>query len=306
MYALGGSVLQRARLLGTRFFYRFGMCVCHIALARPRLTSTALSHCATHQIRLILVSSVVITSLLFPAIAIYYSSQTQYFAGFTLRVLDSFLTPDDISSYFAQHDLQHLWEGDSALRVRGDSVARARCGMEGILREERVLVGAVSPSPEDVFGALDKNTLLATLKLERRIAEAMTARGIPCLRTRHGSCFSLSPSAFWDWDERALQADDNILDTLNLSPNVSVSGVPITPEMVLAGRELRDPTSNHFDAATFLVLTYFFPETDCFGKERRFQWLHALEDAGGSAGELVVLAQEPHLIALEVSPTFAI
>ncbi|EIW60861.1 sterol regulatory element binding protein cleavage-activating protein [Trametes versicolor FP-101664 SS1] len=279
MYALGGSVLQRARLLGTRFFYRFGI------------------HCATHQIRLILVSSVVITSLLFPAIAIYYSSQTQYFSGFTLRVLDSFLTPDDISSYFAQRDLQHLWEGDSALRVRGDSVARARCGMEGILREERVLVGAVSP--EDVFGALDKNTLLATLQLERRIAEAMTARGIPCLRTRQGSCFSLSPSAFWDWDERALLADDNILDTLNLSPNVSVSGVPITPEMVLAGRELRDPTSNHFDAATFLVLTYFFPETDCFGKERRFQWLHALEDAGGSAGELVVLAQEPHLIALE-------
>ncbi|OBZ75671.1 Sterol regulatory element-binding protein cleavage-activating protein [Grifola frondosa] len=93
-----GLMLQRARLFGTKFFYRFGI------------------HCATHQIRLILVSSVVITSLLFPAIAIYYSSQTQYFAGFTLRVLDSFLTPNDISSYFAQHDLRHLWEGDNMLR----------------------------------------------------------------------------------------------------------------------------------------------------------------------------------------------
>ncbi|KAI0637445.1 sterol regulatory element binding protein cleavage-activating protein [Trametes polyzona] len=279
MYALLGSMLQRARLLGTRFFYRFGI------------------HCATHQIRLILVSSVVITSLLFPAIAIYYSSQTQYFSGFTLRVLDSFLTPNDISSYFAQRDLQHLWEGDPAIRVRADSVARARCGMEGILREERVLVGGVSP--EDGLGALDKGTLLATLKLEHRISDAMAARGISCLRTRQGSCFSLSPSAFWDYDEQALMADDNILDTLHLSQNVSVSGVPITPEMVLAGRELRDPTSNRFDAAMFLVLTYYFPEKDCFGKERRFQWLHALEDAGGSAGELVVLAQEPHLVALE-------
>ncbi|KAI0831694.1 sterol regulatory element binding protein cleavage-activating protein [Trametes gibbosa] len=274
-----GSFVQRARLLGTRFFYRFGI------------------HCATHQIRLILVSSVVITSLLFPAIAIYYSSQTQYFAGFSLRVLDSFLTPDDISSYFAQHDLQHLWEGNPALRVRADSVARARCGMEGILREERVLVGGVSP--EDGLGALDKGTLLAALKLERRIADAMAERGIPCLRTRQGSCFSLSPSAFWDHDEHALVADDNILDTLNLAQNVSVSGVPITSEMVLAGRELHDPTSDHFDAAMFLVLTYFFPEKDCFGKERRFQWLHALEAAGGDAGELVVLAQEPHLVALE-------
>ncbi|KAH9857591.1 sterol regulatory element binding protein cleavage-activating protein [Lenzites betulinus] len=279
MHAPLGTLVQRARLLGTRFFYRFGI------------------HCATHQIRLILVSSVVITSLLFPAIASYYSSQTQYFAGFSLRVLDSFLTPDDISSYFAQHDLQHLWEGDSALRVRADSVARARCGMEGILREERVLVGGVSA--EDGLGALDKDTLLATLKLERRIADAMADRGIPCLRTRQGACFSLSPSAFWDYDEQTLIADDSILDTLNLAQNISVAGVPITPEMVLAGRELHDPTSNHFDAAMFLVLTYFFPEKDCFGKERRFQWLHALEDAGGDAGELVVLAQEPHLVALE-------
>ncbi|KAI0668466.1 sterol regulatory element binding protein cleavage-activating protein [Trametes maxima] len=282
MYSRLCSTLQRARLLGTRFFYRFGI------------------HCATHQIRLILVSSVVITSLLFPAIAIYYSSpssQTQYFAGFTLRVLDSFLTPDDISSYFAQHDLQHLWEGDPALRVRADSVARARCGMEGVLREERVLVGSVSP--EDGLGALDKNTLLATLKLERRIADAMTARGVSCLKTRQGSCFTLSPSAFWNNDEEALEADDSILDTLNLSPNVSVAGVPITPEMVLAGRELRNPTSTNFDAAMFLVLTYFFPEKECFGKDGHFQWLHSLEDAVGSAGELVVLAQEPHLIALE-------
>ncbi|TBU26048.1 sterol-sensing domain of SREBP cleavage-activation-domain-containing protein [Dichomitus squalens] len=271
--------LLRARLVGTQFFYRFGI------------------HCATHQIRLILVSSVVITSLLFPAIASYYSSQTQYFAGFTLRVLDSFLTPDDISSYFAQHDLRHLWEGDAALRTRADSVARARCGMEGILREERVLVGSVSP--EEGLGALDKNTLLATLKLERRISEALSSRSISCLRSRDGSCFALSPSAFWNYDEQALAADDDILDTLNLSQNVTISGLPITPDMVLAGRELHDPSSNHIDAAMFLVLTYFFPEKECFGNDGHFLWLHALEDAGGDAGELVVLAQEPHLIALE-------
>ena len=171
--------------------------------------------------------------------------------------------------------------------------------MEGILREERVLVGSVSP--EEGLGALDKNTLLATLKLEQRVSEALSSRGISCLRTRSGSCFALSPSAFWNYDEHALAADEDIVDTLNLSQNVTISGVPITPDMVLAGRELHDPSSNHIDAAMFLVLTYFFPEKDCFGNDGHFQWLHALEDAGGDAGELVVLAQEPHLIALEVS-----
>lgn len=298
MHRLLGSALQRARLLGTQFFYRFGMCVCDFSLSTHLFKPALSSHCATHQIRLILVSSVVITSLLFPAIASYYSSQNQYFAGFTLRVLDSFLTPDDISSYFAQHDLRHLWEGDPALRVRADSVARARCGMEGIVREERVLVGSVSP--EEGLGALDKSTLLATLKLERRIAEAMASRGLPCLQTRSGSCFVLTPSVFWNHDERSLASDEHILNTINFSQNVSISGVPISPDMVLAGRELQDPTSHRVDAAMFLVLTYFFPEKDCFGNDGHFQWLHALEDAGGGSGELVVLAQEPQLIALEV------
>ncbi|KAI0737874.1 sterol regulatory element binding protein cleavage-activating protein [Daedaleopsis nitida] len=281
MYGPLGSALQRARLLGTQFFYRFGI------------------HCATHQIRLILVSSVVISSLMFPAIASYYSSQSQYFAGFTLRVLDSFLTSDEISSYFAQHDLRHLWEGDAALHVREDSVSRARCGMEGILREERVLVGS-SVSPEEGLGALDKNTLLATLRLERRISEALSSRGLPCLYTRTGNCFALSPSVYWNHDEQVLATDDNILDTINFSRNISISGIPIRPDMVLAGRELHDPASNHIDAAMFLVLTYFFPEKDCFGNDGHFEWLHALEHAGGDTGELVVLAQqEPQLIALE-------
>ena len=268
----------------------------------PPFNRVSFSHCATHQIRLILVSSVVITSLLFPAIASYYSSQTQYFAGFSLRVLDAFLTPDDISSYFAQHDLRHLWEGDAALRVREDAVARARCGMEGTLREERVLVGSVSP--EDGVGALDKSTLHAAFRLERRITAALATRGIPCLQTRGGACFALSPSAFWGRDELALASDDNVLDTINYAENITLAGVPVTPDMVLAGREYRDSASHYVDWSTFLVLTYFFPEKDCFANDGHFQWLHTLEDAGADAGELVVLAQQPHLIAFEVSQLY--
>ena len=171
--------------------------------------------------------------------------------------------------------------------------------MEGVLREERVLVGSVSP--EAGLGALDKGTLYAAFQLERRITEALSTRGIRCLQTRDGSCFSLSPSALWGYDELALLSDDNVLDTINYAQNITVAGIAITPDMVLAGRDLRDSTSNYVDSSTFLVLTYFFPEKDCFGNDGHFQWLHALEDAGGDAGELVVLAQQPHLIALEVS-----
>ncbi|OCH89079.1 sterol regulatory element binding protein cleavage-activating protein [Obba rivulosa] len=272
-------LLQRARTFGTRFFHRFGI------------------HCATHQIRLILVSSVVITSLLFPAIAIYSSPQTQFFAGFTLRVLDSILTPDDISSYFAQHDLRHLWEGHKTIRVREDSDARLSCGRGGLLRSERVLISSVSP--DEGLGALDRGTLVTTLRLQQRISETLQSSGIPCVTTADGTCFSLGPAAFWNYEEDALATDTDILDTLNLSYNVTVSGIPISAEMVLAGRELSGPSSSYIDAAMFLVLTYFFPDTDCMGNAGHFQWLQALEEAAGYSSNLIVQVQTPRLIALE-------
>ncbi|PCH38413.1 hypothetical protein WOLCODRAFT_161555 [Wolfiporia cocos MD-104 SS10] len=280
MYSLPTPpLLQRARTYGSHFFHRFGI------------------HCATHQIRLILVSSIVITSLLFPAIAIYTSPETHFFAGFTLRVLDTFLTPDDISSYFAQHDLRDPWVGHSALRVREDSVARVQCGTQGILRAERVLIGSVSQ--EYGIDALDVSTLQTALQIEDRISRTLAPRGIPCLKTPAGSCFSLSPLAFWNHDEEALLSDRHILDTINLSQNITVSGVSIGPEMVFAGRELADPTASYLDSAMFLALTYLFPDRDCLGNAGHYKWLRVLEEAAGWSGDLVVQAQTPKLIALE-------
>ncbi|KZT11580.1 uncharacterized protein LAESUDRAFT_671705 [Laetiporus sulphureus 93-53] len=280
MYSLPTpAVLQRIREYGTKFFHRFGI------------------HCATHQVRLILVSSIVITSLLFPAIAVYSSPETRFFAGFTLSSLDPFVPSDDISSYFAQHDLHQLWEGHSTLRVREDSVARAQCGVQGILRSERILIGRVSQD----YGleALDQHTLLSALELERRISRVLAKRRVPCLKTASATCFSISPLALWDYDESTLAEDGNILDTLNLSHNVTVSGIPISPDMVLAGRELRDPSSSDVDSAMFLALTYFFPDRDCVGNVGHFQWLRALEEAAGYSGDLLVQTQTPKLIALE-------
>ncbi|KAH9934975.1 sterol regulatory element binding protein cleavage-activating protein [Fomitopsis serialis] len=285
MYSLPSpALLQRTRAYGTRFFHRFGI------------------HCATHQIRLILVSSIVITSLLFPAIAVYTSPETHFFAGFTLRVLDSFLTPDDISSYFAQHDLRHIWEGHNTLRLHDDSVARAQCGMQSILRSERLLIGSVSQ--EYGLDALDRDTLLSALALEHRISTILSQHHIPCLKSSTGSCFSLSPLAFWNHDEAVLSADASILETINLSHNTTTSGIPMTPEMVFAGRE-HDPSLSSVDSAMFLALTYFFPDRDCLGNNGHVQWLRVLREAGGPMGDLVVQAQPPRLVALEYdrSPT---
>lgn len=235
----------------------------------------------------------------------YTSSQSQFFAGFSLRVLDPFLTPNDLSSFFSHHDIRHLWEDYNTLRVREDSVARARCGMEGILRSERIFIGSAirddDEEAEEGLGALKHSTLLATFELERRISETIHKRGLKCLTTPNGSCLVLSPSAFWNHNEQILVTDENILDTLNLSPNATVSGVPITPDMILAGREFHDPTSTHVDGALFLVLTYFFPDTDCLGNTGHDEWLRVLEEAARQSGDLMVRTQMPKLIALEVS-----
>lgn len=257
-----------------------------------------LRHCATHQIRVILISAVVITSLLFPAIHLYFPSQIHTFA-LRLHALDSFLTPDDISSYFSQQDTRSIWEGHHDLHVREDNVARARCGVEGLLRLERVLVH--SPFHDGPSSALNKETLLATLELEKRIADVLTARKLPCMRARDGSCLSISPLAYWNHDAEMLMSDSNILDTISSSRNVSSSSILIHPDMVLAGREASDLPERDVESAMFLVLSYFFPDTDCLGNVGHFAWLHALEDAIASKGELILQARVPDLIALDVS-----
>ncbi|EEB90789.1 hypothetical protein MPER_10959, partial [Moniliophthora perniciosa FA553] len=71
--------------------------------------------------------------------------------------------------------------------------------------------------------------------------------------------------------------------------------------MVLAGRGLDE--HNTFDFATFLALTYFFPESDCFGTSEHGNWRQAVEIAAGQDAELHIHSAEPRLIALEYDAT---
>ncbi|EKM55991.1 uncharacterized protein PHACADRAFT_256989 [Phanerochaete carnosa HHB-10118-sp] len=270
------SPLQRVRNFGIWFFRRFGV------------------HCATHQIRVILISSVVISCLLFPAISVYSSTKAESFS-FSFRLLDAFLTPDDFSNYFATDRIRHLWEDQDSLRVRDDSIARARCGKGGVVRVERILVHDVDET-EDTYPALSQRSLLSTLNLERRLSEVLASQKVSCIRSPHGRCLVLSPLAFWDYEEDLLLRDTDVIKTLGPYSNASTHGLTITTEMVLAGR---DDGEDSQDGAT-PVLTYFFPEADCVSNSRHNSWLNVVEDAASSLrGDVVVLSQQPQLLALE-------
>ncbi|KAF9265780.1 hypothetical protein L218DRAFT_118148 [Marasmius fiardii PR-910] len=264
-------ILHWARALGHKFFLHFGL------------------HCATHQIRIILISGIVITSLFYPALDLYAASPTQIFNPFP--------------SFHAHRDLLNLWSTHETLIAREDPVSRARCGTGATVRVERVLIQ--SPlSEDDDDGALNQRILTSTLDFETRLQDYLLTKKIPCLKRIDGRCFVLSPLEFWDHDKSNLLSDDNILDTLSLSRNVSLDGIPVTPQMVLAGRGSIEPHvgSTTFDFATFLALTYFLEESDCFGDSDHIIWEKAIKSVAGQDTELTWHPEDANLIALEFDP----
>ncbi|KAI6117543.1 sterol-sensing domain of SREBP cleavage-activation-domain-containing protein [Pisolithus croceorrhizus] len=282
-------LLQRARTHADTFLRSFGIAVC----ADRR-------HCATHQIRLILISAVVITSLSYPALAIYWSTPSYARLVSTSNVLDSFLEEHVASGSRAQRDLQHFWQGHHNLQLREDAVARARCGLDRTLRVERIFVRS---NTAEEAGALTYQTLSSTLQFELSVLERVNAHGKPCLRANPTDCFVLSPLAFWDHDEERLRADFNISNTLKHYNDVTIAGIPLKPEMVLAGRNY-DWTGN-INAALFLVLTFVFPEPDCSGNAGHSTWLQILANSTHERVDVFAEAVEPRLIALEYDHSLA-
>ncbi|KAI6111014.1 sterol-sensing domain of SREBP cleavage-activation-domain-containing protein, partial [Pisolithus sp. B1] len=275
-------LLQRARTHADTFLRSFGI------------------HCATHQIRLILISAVVITSLSYPALAIYWSTPSYARLVSTSNVLDSFLEEHVASGSRAQRDLQHFWQGHHNLQLREDAVARARCGLDRTLRVERIFVRS---NTAEEAGALTYQTLSSTLQFELSVLERVNAHGKPCLRANPTDCFVLSPLAFWDHDEERLRADFNISNTLKHYNDVTIVGIPLKPEMVLAGRNY-DWTGN-INAALFLVLTFVFPEPDCSGNAGHSTWLQILANSTHERVDVFAEAVEPRLIALEYDHSLA-
>ncbi|TDL27651.1 hypothetical protein BD410DRAFT_782783 [Rickenella mellea] len=279
--------LSYIRGLSAKFFHRFGI------------------HCATHQTRLILISGLVITSLFYPALAIYTSSNSKPLRHFSTRILDSFLDPETRLYHQFEDDVGHIWAGHDVLRVREDSVTRARCGMERTIRLERVLV---QNTALDDAGAINHQTLLSTLKMETALTELLSlakasgSQKSSCLSFPNGKCIAISPLEFWSHDEQTLLSDNNLPRTLQTRQNVSVGGVTIYPPMTLAGRESSERSSQHIDFASFLAVTYLFHEDDCLGSLGHNTWLEAVDKITSHIGDVTIKPQEPLLLALEFDP----
>ncbi|KAH9484081.1 Sterol regulatory element-binding protein cleavage-activating protein [Psilocybe cubensis] len=276
MLTIISRVYRWIRTLSQRFFLQFGL------------------HCATHQIRVILISCVVITSLFYPALDLYTSSRNS--SQSLLYNWGCALHPAP------EQDLANLWQSQDTLRVHEDPVARAKCRANNAIRVEHILIQ--SPLVED-DGALNHNILLSTLDLEQRLEDIISSGDSPCLKKPDGKCLVISPLAFWNYDKSTLLSDSNVFDTLTHSKNVSVSGIPITPQMVLAGRGSYEPHvgGNKLDYATFLALSYFFPNSPCWdsGAEHAL-WVHTIQNTVSQDAEVVARGPEATLIALDYDP----
>lgn len=278
-FSFGPSFMQRMRTLADLALRRFGI------------------HCATHQVRLILISAIVITSLSYPALAIYWSTPSYSRFDSTSNALDSFLAAHAAYDSYTQRDVHQLWDGNANLQVRDDFLTRARCGSDRTLRVERILINTA-----DGAGALSLQTLLYTLQLEGRILQGLLDHGVSCNNLNSHNCFVISPLSFWEYDEERLRSDRNISLTATRSEGATIAGMHVTPPMVLTGRDSiqRNPATP--DSAMFLALTYVFPETDCLRSAGHDSWLQIIKNSTQESVEsakMFAATAEPKLIALE-------
>jgi hypothetical protein len=251
-----------------------------------------------HQVRLILISTIVITSLSYPALAIYWSSPSYARLVSTSNALDSFLAAHAAYDSYTQRDIHQLWDGYANLQVRDDFLTRARCGSDRTLRVERILINTA-----DGAGPLSPQTLLYTLHLEQRIHRGLLSHDISCDDQNSRDCLVISPLSFWEHNEERLRNDQNISLTLAHSEGVTAAGMHVTPQMVLAGRHSTDHNPTTLDSPMFLALTYVFPETDCLSSVGHDFWLQIIKNStleNAESAQVFAETVEPTLIALEV------
>ncbi|KAG9127101.1 hypothetical protein FRC07_000661 [Ceratobasidium sp. 392] len=261
-------------------------------------------HCATHQIRVILICGLVITSLFYPAITIHFSHQP--LSHFSTRILDSLFLPS-ANDAFHHNDLHDIWQGYDALRIRTDAATRARCGTEHTVRVERLFVPSTTPDP---FGALNIQTLIPTLDLQLKLEKHLTPE-LPCVRLLDNTtpstppshrCLVVSPTTHWNDDVGLIRAEPHLYSALNKAHrNVSRGGIPLTAEMELAGRLTTDHAGygSIIESSKFLSVSFFFREDDCHSNAGHDAWSKLVEDLVPPETAVIKSRDQPKLLALE-------
>ncbi|KLO18534.1 hypothetical protein SCHPADRAFT_844758 [Schizopora paradoxa] len=271
------AILRWFRDVSSKFLYRFGI------------------HCATHQIRLILVSGLVITSLFYPALAIYFSNNAHLSASIRSHILDYVYSPESPSQPYYESDLISSWTRLDGLRVNDDPVNRARCGTERTIRVERVFF---TGKPFDDSNIINRQALAMLSTIEDDLSNELSSRGALCFLA---NCASISPLLFWDHDLHSIISDPNLLGTFNSRKNIKAGNIPIDAAAVIAGREMSEDDNSFVEYASFLAVTYLFHEDDCGGSGSHDIWIKALERSVPSYNN-AVKKEEPVLLALEFNP----
>jgi hypothetical protein len=246
-----------------------------------------------------LISCVVITSLIYPALALHWTAKplSHVSSKWLNTAFGSFASPTSTSTNTLIDDLDEFWNGFGNLVLNDDPILRARCSQGPIVRLERLVIFRDTKSE---YGALEKDTLLDGLRIQKKINEMLTAESnnpmLTCLRDVNGECLTLSPLSFWNSSESLLNSANDILQTINQPNGMFKSGIHVTPSMVLAQRA----HGSFPNYARFLVFSYFFHDEDCNGSQRHNEWLQLVEHLRSTSVAIRHGAESPSLIAVQV------
>lgn len=232
--------------------------------------------------RVLVVSGIVITALVYPAIAIqlYAPSSGQ----FSSRVSDTWLF---YKSRTSTPHVQEFWETHDALRLRDEPAVVARCGIQSTIGIERLYLRGY-PSDGGYLGFFP--SIIPGFDLQRRLLDSF--HGLPpCVRDDAGNCIILSPLQ----DQHRPATETDFLKSL--SPPVSVAGIPVPVECLVAGQ------TNGMDSIIdpeYLVLSFMSHIDDCQSPTPHHHWVEAVRDAAGPNAVVTPTFSLPRLVALEV------
>lgn len=206
----------------------------------------------SHQILSLLVSSILISTLLTPALLLYISPFSSP-ASSILRRLRGQL-PWELDG-LQQQGL--IWsEDDVCWDAVAGHLAQGSDASTGAIVAEQVLIG---PAGSEGGEAVSKEVLHKAWKVERELKRRLLGgevKGLRCVASGTGGCSTSSPTQWWP-TELDLLGDTDVHRTLSRphSPSAPVIDLPHTLASTLVG-PVRDRHGN-LRGADFLAITFY-------------------------------------------------
>lgn len=259
----------------------------------------------------LLISGVVITVLVYPALAIQLSDQPS--AQLSTRLSDAWLfyTPRNSLTYAPR--VRELWQGYEGLKVRDEATIVARCGSQSTVTIERLFIRGYSNDTSGAGGLVlgPLPALKESVKLQNQLEEYLLDHSSPspttvldCIRQQTVSsdtlpslskCLILSPLPHDLASTPSSLLESHFLHTLTPSYSTSISGIPIYADSLVSTSDAGD--------AEYIILTFALKgtESDCQSPSRHNKWVDVVRNAVGNEGVVTPTLGLPNLLALQVS-----